>query len=123
MRRSIFLHKVRKDDFCILLFLCGVEGEKHFTLFSPSEFKNLYPFPVHHANDRQCQVDIYDPDLNKFPNIVNAKGVEGIVRAGDVLFIPPYWFHHVISRTDSISINFWCFLSFCFSYFSFLGLL
>eukprot|EP01121_Diplochlamys_sp_Union-15-3_P000772 TRINITY_DN10645_c0_g1_i1.p1 TRINITY_DN10645_c0_g1~~TRINITY_DN10645_c0_g1_i1.p1 ORF type:complete len:174 (+),score=30.53 TRINITY_DN10645_c0_g1_i1:68-589(+) len=84
-----------------------VNGHKKFTLFSPDEFKNLYPFPVHHPNDRQCQVDIDDPDFEKFPNFKNAKGTVGIVGPSDVLYIPPYWFHHVLSVDASVSVNFW----------------
>ena len=26
---------------------------------------------------------------------------------GDILLIPPYWWHHVISDTESISMHFW----------------
>jgi len=92
-------------------FFGQVRGKKKFTLFSPNEFKNLYPFPLHHANDRQCMVDIDDPDLEQFPNFVNSSAVVGVVGPGDVLYIPPYWFHHVDSLEDSISINFWFILN------------
>jgi hypothetical protein len=30
-----------------------------------------------------------------------------VLEAGDLLYIPGYWFHHVISETDNLSLNFW----------------
>lgn len=67
----------------------------------------MYPFPLHHPHDRQSQVDLDNPDLTKFPKFKDAKGVEGIVNPGDVLYLPPYWWHHVISIDQTVSVNFW----------------
>jgi len=84
-----------------------IRGRKRFKLYSPKYFANLYPYPVHHPCDRQAQVDIDNPDLIRFPKFSAAKGVETIVEPGDVLYLPPYWFHHVVSLDKSISVNFW----------------
>lgn len=35
---------------------CQLKGSKRFILFSPDNFPCLYPYPVHHPNDRQSQV-------------------------------------------------------------------
>ena len=88
------------------LFL-QIEGTKKFTLFSPSNWAHLYPYPNAHACDRQSRVDILNPDLQKFPNVVNAQALEANVERGDLLYIPPYWWHHVQSLTETISLNFW----------------
>jgi len=44
-----------------------IRGRKRFVLFAPDQFPNLYPYPVPHPHDRQSQVDIEHPDLQRFP--------------------------------------------------------
>jgi hypoxia-inducible factor 1-alpha inhibitor (HIF hydroxylase) len=88
-------------------FFTQVKGRKLFKLYSPKYFPNVYPYPVHHFHDRQCQIDIENPDYNRFPKFRQAKCVQGIVHPGDVLYLPPYWFHYVKSLDVTISVNFW----------------
>lgn len=79
-----------------------------FTLFDPKYFGALYPYPVGHAADRQSQVDLYNPDLTKFPKFSEAVGLQTILNPGDVLYLPEYWWHHVESPfEDTISLSFW----------------
>lgn len=33
--------------------------------------------------------------------------MKGIVHPGDILYLPPYWFHYVKSLDVTISVNFW----------------
>lgn len=84
-----------------------VHGRKRCVLFDPKYFECLYPFRVGHPCDRQSQVDFTNPDLTKFPLFPKARGVEAIVEPGDVLYIPKYWFHHIISLDETVSVNFW----------------
>ncbi|XP_013385380.1 hypoxia-inducible factor 1-alpha inhibitor-like [Lingula anatina] len=87
-----------------------VQGCKRIFLFPPSQFECLYPYPVYHPCDRQCQVDLRAPDFDRFPKLKRLKGYEVIVKPGDVLYIPMYWFHHVESIIGSgitTSITFW----------------
>ena len=47
-------------------FLSQVQGYKRVILFSPSEFEGLYPYPIHHAHDRQSQVCTWQvPDVSQ----------------------------------------------------------
>lgn len=87
-----------------------VQGYKRFILFPPEQFDCLYPYPVHHPHDRQSQVDFDQPDYAKFPKFKDARGFEGVVGPGEVLYIPIYWWHHVESLMrggPTISITFW----------------
>jgi len=88
-------------------FFAQICGRKRFVLFSPAQFPNLYVYPYHHPADRQVQVDLDRPDYDKFPKYRDAKPIVTVLDPGDVLYLPPYWFHHVISLEDTISINFW----------------
>ncbi|CAM1314576.1 HIF1AN (predicted) [Pycnogonum litorale] len=92
-------------------FFGQLYGEKRCILFPPEQFECLYPHPVFHPHDRQSQVDFDNPDYKKYPKFKDIKnGVEAIVKPGDILFIPMYWWHHIESLVDhpyTVSINFW----------------
>jgi len=47
------------------------------------------------------------PDKNMFPLYGKAKAVVAELRPGDLLYLPPMWFHHVIARSFSLSVNVW----------------
>eukprot|EP00731_Ephydatia_muelleri_P017565 Em0010g663a len=91
-------------------FFNQVYGEKRCILFSPENFHRLYPYPVSHPCDRQSQVDFDEPDLERFPNFQDCEGYECTVRAGEVLYIPMYWWHYFESipkGQETISVTFW----------------
>ncbi|RZF44179.1 hypothetical protein LSTR_LSTR003819 [Laodelphax striatellus] len=84
-------------------FLIQVQGEKRVTLFSPSDASFLYL-----DGDKSEIVDIDNPDLNKYPNFVKATRYDCLLRPGDVLFIPAFWFHTTQSLSFCINVNvFW----------------
>ncbi|ELU06865.1 hypothetical protein CAPTEDRAFT_183371 [Capitella teleta] len=87
-----------------------VRGYKRVILFPPEQFSCLYPYPVHHPHDRQCQVDFENPDYERFPLFKDVAGQEAVLGPGDVLFLPMYWFHHFESLLDgglTTSVTFW----------------
>jgi ribosomal protein L16 Arg81 hydroxylase len=43
--------------------------------------------------------------LSKFPELPKARGIAFEVGPGDVLYLPPFWFHQVESLDDSISLS------------------
>jgi hypothetical protein len=56
-----------------------------------------YLFPRIHPSGRMSQVDLSAINRSAFPRFENAatKAVEVLLEPGDVLYIPPYWFHQV----------------------------
>jgi len=84
-----------------------IYGRKRFILFPPSDYECMYPYPLNHPNDRQSQVNIHNPDLTTFTNFAFATPHEAVIHPGDVLYVPSYWWHHVISLDDSISVSWW----------------
>jgi len=92
-----------------------LSGSKTFVLFPPSQTGNLYQYPIHHALDRSCQVDLLRADTERFPRSAptRLKGCTVTVRPGDVLFLPAYWWHEVITEPIgpdeemTVSLNFW----------------
>ncbi|CAL8073849.1 unnamed protein product [Orchesella dallaii] len=55
---------------------CPLRGRKKIILFNPDNFPYLYPYPVHHPNDRQSQVNLDNPDMGRFPKFAMARAVQ-----------------------------------------------
>jgi len=53
------------------------------------------------------KVDLDFPDCEKFPKFRELQGLEAMVNPGEILYIPMYWWHHVINVEDTVAINFW----------------
>lgn len=86
--------------------LTQVVGEKQLFLFSPSDSENLYPHG-HELLNNTAQVDPRQPDLEKYPKYKSAKPYYCILKPGQMLYIPPKWWHFVESLSISFSVSFW----------------
>ena len=97
-----------------------VSGVKRFRIFDPRQSGCLAPYPWHHPMDRSAQVDLRDiPRSAKlFPQFAEARGAEVELKPGDLLFLPAYWWHEVLTdaagleevgshRGLTVSVNFW----------------
>jgi hypothetical protein len=93
------LHSDLKDN-----LFCQISGEKLVVLL-PWEYSDAaYPFPDNIVNS---QIDFADLDLDRFPRLREAVLYAGIVRPGDILFMPRGTWHDVSSLTPSVSVNHW----------------
>jgi len=52
-------------------------------------------------------VDFENPDLDKFPRFGNVTAYTITLSPGDVLYLPPFWYHRVIAEDVSISVSMW----------------
>ena len=85
-----------------------VRGRKRFLLFPPSAYKYLKLYPSLHTYYRQVQVDILNLTQADFRELLfETPFLEVVLTRGDTLYIPPYWFHCVVSLEPTISINVW----------------
>jgi hypothetical protein len=81
-------------------------GEKRFLLFAPEEYVHLYT-EMQNPSCWGSPVDFDAPDLAKYPLFAEARGQEGTLGAGDLLYIPLFWWHGVRALAMSININKW----------------
>ncbi len=91
---------------------CVVAGRRRFTLFPPDEVANLYVGPLDFtpAGQAVSLVDITRPDLQRFPRYAQALARAQVVElaAGDALFIPSLWWHHVEALDAfNVLVNYW----------------
>ncbi|MUH01873.1 cupin-like domain-containing protein [Scytonema sp. UIC 10036] len=88
--------------------LAQVSGRKRILLFDPKQTSFLYPFPAYSKIPHLSQVNIDEPDFEKFPKFSKAKCIECVLEPGEMLFIPVLWWHQVYSfDTLNIAVNFW----------------
>ncbi|XP_077258003.1 bifunctional peptidase and (3S)-lysyl hydroxylase JMJD7-like [Temnothorax americanus] len=124
---------------------CVVSGEKNFILHPPTDlpwipYRN-YPSAVY----KECEpgkwiieaivngtpnseeitnlastpwicVDPLNPNYEKFPEYRNTHSLKVTLRAGDVLYLPSLWFHHVTQSHACISVNYWYDMEFDIKY-------
>ncbi|MEP7196950.1 MAG: cupin-like domain-containing protein [Saprospiraceae bacterium] len=88
--------KIHYDIDCSNVFLTQFLSRKRVLLFSPEQSKYLHhlPFTV------TCEIDLIDPDENKYPSLKNLEGQEAVLTHGETLFIPSQFWHH-IEYTDA----------------------
>ena len=85
-----------------------VHGVKRFVLYPPSESSNLYMYPYLHAHATKLQPDVLSKQsLDKFPRFSSRKAIDITLVAGDVLYVPPFWFHDVFSIEPAMSVAVW----------------
>lgn len=86
--------------------LCQVFGYKRIVLYKPEDSEYLYPYETRLLCNT-AQVDPYKPDYEKWPKFKSAEAFFCYLKPGEMLFIPPKWWHHVVSLSPSFSISFW----------------
>jgi lysine-specific demethylase 8 len=91
-------------------FNAQITGTKRCLLFAPSELSRMAPYPLGGSNPAyNCsQIDIEQPDLEKFPEFRGTPCFEATLEPGDLLFIPAWWFHTFehLGELNS-NVNFW----------------
>lgn len=86
-------------------FYVQLVGDKHFTLCPPSASAALNPYPFLHPSYSHSQLSATDAESRYIQ--LEAGCVHAILRPGDMLYIPPFWWHDVVSPSLSVSMNVW----------------
>lgn len=79
-------------------------GLRRWILTHPDQCSTMHMYPRSHPSSRHSKVDWSKPDVERFPNFKNVVGNEVILQAGDVLYVPIYWIHYIVS----LNVNFQC---------------
>lgn len=89
-------------------FYAQLYGTKRFVLFSPTSYTGLYPYPFLHPSHAQAQVNLSDPShVELYPSVKDLVSYVAVLHPGDLLYVPPLWFHHVEAIDVSMSVNVW----------------
>ncbi len=83
-----------------------VVGRKYVRLYDPQHTPRLYPHPSGmHTNT--SQVDLHCVDEQQFPGFSQVPYIDVVLEPGEMLYMPPKWWHFVQSLTVSFSVSFW----------------
>ena len=79
----------------------------------PSECGNIDLYPKSHPSARHSRLNWTDIDINPLQKghreqFYSSRAIETIVSAGEMLYIPSYWIHYIISQDASIQCNARC---------------
>uniref|UniRef100_A0AAY4BUV5 Bifunctional peptidase and (3S)-lysyl hydroxylase JMJD7 n=1 Tax=Denticeps clupeoides TaxID=299321 RepID=A0AAY4BUV5_9TELE len=105
---------------------CVISGEKQFILIPPTDrpfvpyelyqpavysFREDGSFEVVDEENAEkvpwIPVDPLNPDLDRYPSYRLARPLHCTVKAGEMLYLPSLWFHHVRQSQGCIAVNFW----------------
>lgn len=99
-RREFFFGSERAGpglhhDGAVESFLCQLIGNKRIKAFSPADIPYLYPaascFAV--TGHFSAVADSFQVDLSAFPLFEQATAHGCLLQPGDVLYLPPHWYH------------------------------
>lgn len=86
--------------------LCQVFGHKQVILAAPEDSGNLYAHDDRMLSNTS-RVDAESLDLELFPLAGNVRWYRFALYRGEMLYIPPGWWHHIRSLDKSFSVSFW----------------
>ncbi|KAK2641316.1 hypothetical protein Ddye_023079 [Dipteronia dyeriana] len=86
--------------------LAQVVGKKYIRLYPASLAEELHPYTETMLSN-SSQVDLDHIDETKFPNVPELDFLDCILDEGEMLYIPPKWWHYVRSLSISFSVSFW----------------
>jgi hypothetical protein len=98
-------------------FYVQIYGVKRFLLLPPSASEDIYIFPKLHPNARQSRINFNEPDVKELTDTLTnfigssedgwIQGYTVDLKPGEVLYLPPGWFHAVWAKSTSISVSMW----------------
>ena len=83
-----------------------LKGTKRYILNPPHECKKLGLITEQrHPSYRHSSIDWSDISQATSSGFANVNAIDTIVRRGEVLYIPSYWFHYIVSLNYSVQCN------------------
>jgi hypothetical protein len=99
------LHKDGSDNFSLQIF-----GSKKWFLFPVKDYPFLYlsePEPRTLPGFACSEVDLSNPDYERFPLFRRAIPVVVEIDAGETLYLPAGWAHYAETLSTALTINYW----------------
>jgi hypothetical protein len=85
------------------ILLCHFGGKKRIYLFAPDQKRYLYHVPF--SFSALFDVDIEQPDFDKFPALRNLEGFVTELSHGDAVYIPPGYWHYIVYEEIGFSLS------------------
>lgn len=73
-----------------------VKGSKRYVLIPPNACSSLnIQTDIHHPSYRQSMIDFTNPEHIKASAVKNMLAIDTVINAGEILYIPSFWFHYI----------------------------
>lgn len=88
-------------------FVAMVRGRKRYILLPPEECNKLDLLPKGHPSGRHSNLNwkLDSIPADKLESFSSARATEVVLSRGEMLYIPSYWFHYIVSQDASIQCN------------------
>lgn len=83
------------------------EGAKDVLLVAPRAGAGVYPYSFFSKAPNFARVDLRNPDAVRFPKSKGLSVIHTIVEAGEMIYIPPFWWHDILNLKKTTSLNHW----------------
>ncbi|XP_028393862.1 F-box protein At1g78280-like isoform X2 [Dendronephthya gigantea] len=86
-------------------------GKKLWKLYPPGQDEYLYVMPNKMSEfplncfKYNSPIDAYDPDVKKYPKFLKAREISFEQKPGELLIIPPGWFHQAFNAVETIAVS------------------
>lgn len=81
-------------------------GRRRYVLAAPDQCDKAYLLPRGHPSGRHSTVDWSRPvDTERFPLFSHMRAIEVIMEPGDILYIPHFWLHYIVSLGTNFQCN------------------
>jgi hypothetical protein len=94
--------RIHYDVDCNNVLLTQFYGRKEVVLIDPNYSELLYKLPF----TTQTDLDVKNPDLEKYPGLKHVKGYRFIQQPGDSVFIPSCWWHYMTYLEAGIAVSY-----------------
>ena len=93
-------------------FYVQLHGRKRFLLLPPWDFGHAHEYPFVHPNFAQSQLwnltgHHRRPPRGTPPHAAPAAFLEAVLSPGEMLYLPPMWYHVATALEGSVSLNIW----------------
>ena len=85
-----------------------IRGRKRYIIQPPEACSKLHLLPRDHPSGRHTNVDMSNMDElldSKNADLYNSPATEVMLTMGELLYLPSFWFHYIISQDASIQCN------------------
>lgn len=92
-------------------YIAMLQGSRRYILSHPNNCPTLALYPQKHPLERHTRIDWRTVSSNlwqeheEFANFTQSTVNEVVLLPGDVLYLPTYWFHHLVSLSDATNIQ------------------
>lgn len=92
-------------------FIAILKGAKRYLIQPPSACRDLlllgrdHPSARHSSFDWAAAEETFDFESKEREKFCASEATELVLRAGQVLYLPSYWFHYIVSLNRNVQCN------------------